>query len=278
MLALTLPSLGAACGGEPAADMRKKVRLEHGPRVAQIVVDDLQRHTEGLRLAAERIAPGFVKAEPDKQARQMRQVFKLIRSPKKGVPQLVISPMSFIAAVGLDGIVIARDVDPDPMRGMDLAKVFPVVKAALASGAEGYEIGQFESLEKGGKPSVTIVMATPARYEGKVVGALALGIPLWRLQQRISKQLQMEEAGAKQDVVIWAYLYRGAELFHHGTPRDLDTAVPSAALRAEGLRRSPGGFTGELNQFGYWYGYGVRPLRVLGDDLGAVIFRMEPSR
>ena len=50
------------------------------------------------------------------------------------------------------------------------------------------------------------------------------------------------------------------------------------AARKAGLRASPGGFTGELQQFGYWYGWGVRPLRVLGDDVGAVIFRMEPAR
>ena len=58
---------------------------------------------------------------------------------------------------------------------------------------------------------------------------------------------------------------------------DLDTVVPDAAARRAGLARSPGGFTGELAQFGFWYGYGVRPLRVLGDDVGVVIFRMEPS-
>ena len=32
---------------------------------------------------------------------------------------------------------------------------------------------------------------------------------------------------------------------------------------------------GEVAQYGYFYGYGVRPLRVLGPDIGVVIFRME---
>lgn len=264
-----------ACEGERAAPARSKIRLEHGPRVAQIVLDDLQRHGAGLREAAARLAPGFVKVQGAQQEQELRQAFKLIRAPKKGVRELVISPLSFIAAVGSDGVVIARDTDPDRMRGMRLAESFEVVGAAL-QGHEGYQIGQFESLEPGGSPSVTLVMAAPARYGGRVVGALVLGIPLWRWQQRLSKQLQSETVASESGTVIWVYLYRGSQLYSHGTPRDLDNAVPSAQVRVERLRTSPGGFTGELRQFGYWYGYGVRPLRVLGPDVGAVIFRMDP--
>lgn len=265
----------AACDGEHAAPARAKIRGSDGPRVAQIILDDLQRHREGLRHAAALIAAGFVKVAGEQQEQELRQVFKLMRSPKRGVPQLVISPLSFIAAVGPDGVVIARDSEPDAMKGMQLGEMLPVVKRALA-GDEGYQIGEFPSLEEGGTPSVTLVMAAPSRRGDRVVGALVLGIPLWRWQQRLSKQLQAEASGSKQGVVLWVYLYRGAELFHHGTPRDLDLLVPDAATRAAGLKASPGGFTGEVNQFGYWYGYGVRPLRVLGPDLGAVVFRMEP--
>jgi hypothetical protein len=272
-LALCLLS---ACNQPHAAAARKKIRLEHGPRVAQIVLEDLTRHTAGLRHAADRIAAGFVKVQGEQQEREVRLVLKLLRSPKKGVQELVISPLSFIAAVDKNGIVVARDSEPDHMKGMDLAKMFPSVKAALA-GQEGYEIGEFASLEPGGKPSVTILLAAPSHYGTEVVGALVLGIPLWRLQQRLSKQLQMEEAGKKQGVVIWVYLYRGDDLHSHGTPRDLDQIVPSATLRRQGLARSPGGFTGEVPQYGYWYGYGVRPIRVLGDGIGMVVFRMEPQ-
>ncbi len=274
--------LGAAmtlgCQGERASAARKKVRLEHIPRVAQITREDIQRHAEGLRRAADRIAAGFVKVSGEQQEREVRQVLKLLRSPKKGVRELVISPLSFIAAVGKDGVVIARDVEPDPMRGMNLGKQFPVVAKALA-GAEGMDMGEFASLNKGGKPSVTILMAAPAHYKGEVVGALVLGIPLWRLQQRLSKQLQMEEAGKskKQGTVIWTYIYRGDELHHHGTPRDLDQLVPDAKARRAGLARSPRGFTGEAQQYGYWYGYGVRPLPVLGEDAGVIVFRMDPQ-
>jgi hypothetical protein len=64
-------------------------------------------------------------------------------------------------------------------------------------------------------------------------------------------------------------------LYFHGTPPDLDKLVPDHAAREVGLRASPGGYTGALQQYAYWYAYGVRPLRVLGPDLGVVIFRMQ---
>ena len=264
-----------ACSTEGAPNARAHVRKEHGPRVQALVLDTLSRHAAGLAHGADRIAAGFVRVSGEQQENDMRQVLKLIRSPKKGISELVISPMSFLAVVDKDGKCIARDGDgdKDKMRGMDLAKQFPSVRAAL-EGKPGLEVGEFESTEKGGKPSVTIVMAAPAHYQGQVVGALVLGIPLWRLQQQLSKQLQMELAG-KDRVVIWVYVYRGQELHHHGTPPDLDKLVPDAKAREAGLAKSPGGFTAALQQYGFWYGYGVRPLRVLGPDVGVIIFRME---
>ncbi|HTU59502.1 MAG TPA: hypothetical protein VMF89_13725, partial [Polyangiales bacterium] len=181
--------LSVACGKDGAPNARAMIKNEHAPRVEKFVLDLMARHTAGLTHAADRIGAGFVKAEPAQLEQEMRQVLKLIRSPKRGVPELVISPMSFIAVVGKDGKAIARDIDPDKdkMKGMDLAKLFPVVADAL-KGKAGTSMGEFES-EDPEKPSVTIMMAAPAHYKGEVVGALVLGIPLWRLQQVITKQL-----------------------------------------------------------------------------------------
>lgn len=272
-LAVALSLVMCACGGSGAPKARAAIRNQHAPRVQQIVLDIMRRHDIGIRQAADRIAAGFVKVSGDKQEEDMRQVLKLVRSPKRGVPELVISPMSFIAVVGKDGKCIARDLEPDPMKGMDLAKQFPVVADAL-NGKTGTAIGEFMAEDK--TPSVTILMAAPAHYKGEVVGALVLGIPLWRLQQVLTKQMQMELAG-KKGIVFWVYVYRGAQLHMHGTPPDLDKLVPDAKTREAGLAKSPGGFTGEVQQYSYWYGYGVRPLRVLGPDIGAVLFMMEPD-
>jgi hypothetical protein len=53
--------------------------------------------------------------------------------------------------------------------------------------------------------------------------------------------------------------------------------VPDAKTRKAALAKSPKGFTGEVAQYGYWYGYGVRPLPQLGDDVGMIVFRMDPQ-
>jgi hypothetical protein len=272
---LSVLLLTAACAKDSAPNARKAIRTEQGPRVQAVVLDMLARHREGIDKAADRIAAGFVKVSGEQQETDMRQVLKLLRSPKHGVPELVISPMSFIAVVDKDGKCIARDADPDHMKGMDLGQQFPVVAAAL-KGEAGMSIGEFKSPDSK-DPSVTILMTAPAHYKGAVVGALVLGIPLWRLQQVLSKQLQMELA-SKDRVVFWVYVYRGAELHHHGTPPDLDKLVPDGAARSAGLAKSPGGYTGEVAQYGFWYGYGVRPLRVFGPDIGVVIFRMESDK
>jgi hypothetical protein len=263
--------LFSACGKSGAPGAREKILHEHAPRVEKFVLEVIERHSTGLNHAADRIAKGFVKADPAQQESEMRQVLKMIRSPKRGVPELVISPMSFIAVVGKDGKCIARDVEPDRMKGMDLAQMFPVVADAL-QGKTGTSMGEFKAEDD--TSSVTILMAAPAHYKGEVVGALVMGIPLWRLQQLLTKQLQME-LGGKASVVIWAYVYRGSELHHHGTPPDLDKLVPDESVRKAGYAKSPGGFTGEVQQYAYWYGYGVRPLRIFGPDIGVVLVRME---
>ena len=273
--AAVLLCVAAACTDDGGLLQQKKILEQHGPQVADIVVDDLVRHRRGLQRAADRISAGFVRAKPERIEHEMRVVMKLIRSPKKGVPELVISPMSFMAVVGVDGKVIARNAEPDKMKGMDLGTMFPQVAGALR-GTLTEGIGEFASLEEGGEPSITYVMAAPAHYKGKVVGALVIGIPLWRWSQRLSRQLQGEAAGGPA-TVLWVYVYKGDKLYHHGTPRDLDTMVPDAAARSAGLKRSPGGYTGRLQQFGHWYGYGVRPIRVLGEGIGVIIFRMDPG-
>lgn len=274
-LLLLLAHAAGACGKSGAPQARQAIRTQHSARVQAILLELVNRHERGLQQAADRVAAGFVKVSGEQQEREMRAVLKLVRNTKKGVPELVISPMSFLAVVGPDGLCIARDTEPDRMKGMDLGKQFPVVAEAL-QGKAGMAIGEFAATEPNSKPSVTILMAAPAHREGKVVGAMVLGIPLWRLQQVLSKQLQMELAG-KDRVVIWVYVYRGAELYMHGTPPDLDKLVPDAATRRAGLAKSPGGFTGEVAQYAFWYGYGVRPLRLLGPDIGVVIFQMEPD-
>ena len=261
--------------GEAGRIAQEHLVREHVPRMVAVIDEDMARHKKGLTYAADRVAAGFVKAAPERIEKEMRQVLKLIRSPKKGVSELVISPMSFMAAVDKEGVVIARDAEPDKMKGMNLAEMFPQVKQALA-GKLSWGIGQFENEVKGGDPSITMIMAAPAHYKDEVVGAIVLGIPMWRLAQRLSKQLQAESS--KKGIVLWVYIYRDGKLHHHGTPPDLDELVPDEKARKAGLAKSPKGYSGAVSQYGFEYGYAVQPVPLLGENAGIIVFRMDPNQ
>ena len=220
---------------------------------------------------------GFLVEDRERLAGEMRTVMRRLQNPPRPIQELMVTPISFLAAVDRDGIVIARDAEDDRMAGFDLADACPVVQRALA-GSAGYELSEIPSLVEGGPPSVTVVFAAPARHDGRVVGAMAAGLPLWRLSQQLTRQLQLVNAQQiARGELIWAMVLRGDERHHHvGFPPDLLELVPDAARRAEGLGRSPHGFTGEAQQYGRWYGYGVLPLPAVGDDITVILFRSDP--
>jgi hypothetical protein len=274
---------------------------QHVPRVREIIDEDIQRATTGIAAAADLTAPGFVANmdDPAQRERDLRWAIQhRIREPPRGIPELMISPMSFVAAVDVDGHVICRDIEPDPMRGLDVGALFPHVRRALTEGVASHELVVFqppgppttpegEAAEPPApadpdapdtgppQPSVTVVYVAPARVDGRIVGAIIGGTPLWSTARRITRQIQAEgetTAGA----IFWVYLFRGDDLYHRGTPSTLDQIVPTGDVRRAGFERSPGGFCGEQNQFGRWYCYGVIHLPQLGDDVGAVIYRSDP--
>jgi hypothetical protein len=270
---LLLGALGA-CGPSGAPHARQVIRETHAGEVKRMLVEDVQRHLRGVDAAAHRLVPGFAVEDPTKREAQLRTA--LLTKPPRGIPELVASARTFTAAVAPDGVVLATDAkdENDLMTGANLREPFTVLRDALA-GKTGYAIHQFPSIKKGVEGSISLLFAAPARKEENVVGAVLTGIPLWRLAQRLTRQIQLDHVSEK-GAILWVYLYRGDKLHHFGTPPDLDTVVPDAAARKAGLARSPGGFTGELLQFGRWYAYGVFPLKILGPDMGAIIFRSDP--
>jgi hypothetical protein len=177
--------------------------------------------------------------------------------------------MSFLAAVGLDGVVIARDRDPDRMKGQDFKSRFAPVAQALG-GTASTGLGEFYAEDPNAPSSWSILFAAPSLRDGKVVGAVLAGIPLSRLAQRLSRQFRVEqEAGAP----VWVYLYKGNRLFHWDTPPEVDLLVRDPAARAKGLAASPAGYVEKSRLQGELQVYGVFPLPLLGPDLGTIIFR-----
>jgi hypothetical protein len=122
---------------------------------------------------------------------------------------------------------------------------------------------------------VSLLFAAPSKRADAVVGGALTGMPLWRVAQRLTKQLQLDHASEK-GVILWVYLVRDGKMHHHGTPPDLDSAIPNVASQRAGLAESPGGYTGEFLQFGRWYAFAMVPLRRLGADTHALIVRSDP--
>jgi hypothetical protein len=267
----------AGCPDENAKHARKMIRQKHIPALKQVLREDVERHRKGIRTAAEQLADGFAVEDGKKREQQMRSALKKVQDPTSPasmrIEPLVISPMSFLAAIGSDGKVIARDAKPDRMKGKDYAKRFDVVRGAL-EGEGGYALGEFKADD--GSRDVSMLFAAPVRRDGKVEGAVLAGIPLWRMAQRLSKQLRHEHADKLgKGLVLWAYLYEGDDVFHHGTPPEVNEVVPDAAAREKGLKESPDGFTGKVRLHGRIYGYGVAPVELLGDEGGVIVFRAD---
>ncbi len=258
---------------EGAQHCQQEIIREHAPRVREIVREDIERGVRGVEQAATKLARGFVLEDHEQREREMRTALHLLRQPPRGVEELMISPISFLAAVDASGVVIARDAEPDPMAGFDASEAFEIVRRALESGESGYALVEFPNPLPDQPSSHTVLYVAPSRRDGRIVGAVLAGTPLWRTAQRVGRQLQAEHSDElREGAILWVYLYRGDELHHHGTPPDLGNVVPDDAARTAGLARSPGGFTGELAQFGRWYGYGVFPLPRIAPEVGAIVF------
>jgi hypothetical protein len=239
------------------------------PRVLALVEQDLAQHQTGVVKAAQKLAPGFALRDPAARESQVRSALRILQQPKKGIDEFVASPMSFLAAIGVDGLVIARDRDPDRMKGQDFKTRFDVVQEALG-GTAATGLGEFYAKDPNAPSSWSILFAAPSLRDDRVVGAVLAGIPLSRLAQRLSRQFRVEQ---KEGAPVWVYVYKGKRLFHWDTPPEVDVLVRDPVARAEGLAESPAGYTEKVRLQGELQVYGVFPLELLGPDVGMIIFR-----
>ena len=260
----------SACENSAAVERAtRQVREGDLPRIEELVEQDLAQHQAGVRKASAKLAPGFAVPDPATREKQVRAALRILQQPKKGIDEFVASPMSFLAAVGVDGLVIARDRETDRMKGQDFKTRFPVVRQALA-GTASTGLGEFYAKDPDAPSSWSILFAAPSLRDGKVVGAVLAGIPLSRLAQRLSRQFRVEQDGASR---VWVYLYKADRLFHWDTPPQVDALVQDSDARTQALAASPAGYTERARLQGELQVYGVFPLALLGPDVGTIIFR-----
>jgi len=162
----------AGCGPEGAPNAQRQLLRAHVPRLKEVIALDRSRHRAGVIEAAHRLRRGFLVEDHPTRERQMRQVMTQLQEPPRGVGAFIASPMSFLAAVDRDGIVIARDSEDDQMKGEDFKERFEVVAQALDAGTVGMGLGEFPALEEGEPSSYSILFVAPARHEGEIVGAV----------------------------------------------------------------------------------------------------------
>lgn len=265
-----------SCGKSGAANARRQIRETHLPEVVRILNEDIARHEVGLRKIAQRIVPGFAVEDPATRERQMRAALHHLHTPPRGVQEIMSSPLTFLAAVDPQGIVITRDAEPDRLKGMNFGQIFPVVANALRNSREGHAVGELPGIDQGTPGTKYWIFAAPSMRDGVVVGAIVVGIPLWRLEQRVSRQLKLDHV-SEQSLILWTYIYQGDELYYQQAAHpELDEIVPDARVRREGLQRSPGGFTTEGVLYGRTYAFGVVPMPILGENAGFVFVRSDP--
>ena len=239
------------------------------PRIQELVQKDLENHQAGVAKAAARLAPGFAVENPERRESEVRAALRILQQPKKGIDEFVASPMSFLAAVGADGVVVARDREPDRMAGQDFKTRFDVVRQALR-GTAATGLGEFYAEDPKAPSSWSILFAAPSTKDGKVVGAVLAGIPLSRLAQRLSRQFRVEQAAGDP---VWVYLYKANRLFHWDTPPEVDAMVRNPSARAERLAASPAGYAEKARLQGELQVYGVFPIELLAPDIGTIIVR-----
>ena len=270
---ILLLSLAVLCGCEDRAAVERSERqIREGdlPRIQELVEQDLAHHQAGVLKAAAKLAPGFAVVDPAIREKQVRSALRILQQPKKGIDEFVASPMSFLAAIGVDGLVIARDRETDRMKGQDFKARFEVVRQALG-GAAATGLGEFYAKDPEAPSSWSILFAAPSLRENRVVGAVLAGIPLSRLAQRLSRQFRVEQTAGSSPV--WVYLYKGERLFHWDTPPEVDALVRDPATRAKALAASRAGYVERARLQGELQVYGVFPLLLLGPDVGTIIFR-----
>jgi len=268
---LLLAVVGLSGCEDDAAVERTRIQLRDVdyPRVQVLIEQDIQNHQAGVMKAAAKLAPGFAVSDPSVREKQVRAALRILQQPKKGIDEFVASPMSFLAAVGVDGVVVARDREADRMKGQDFKTRFGVVRQAL-DGTAATGFGEFYAKDPDAPSSWSILFAAPSLRDGQVVGAILAGIPLSRLAQRLSRQFRVEqEAGA----LVWVYLYKGDRLFHWDTPPEVDVLVGDPTARKKALAVSPAGYTEKARLQGELQIYGVFPLGLLGADVGTIVFR-----
>ena len=239
----------AACSPEGAPAERRALHGEDVPAYLRMIGEDREKVFRGVQAAAQRVEPAY-RGDVDaaERARRLTDMLERVDAPRRGVAELVFSPVLYIGGTDQDGTLLAEVGVRDAAKvgvGSDY-RAFDVVTQALAGTPGHAVIDLADVVEDDPGPTDTWLFAAPIFGEdAEVMGALVAGVPLWREAQRLTAQMRLEQADAiVAGRVVWAYLARGGQAYASREPtasNDITDAVPDAATRAAGLARSAPG-------------------------------------
>jgi hypothetical protein len=265
--------LTVGCCGHGAPRARHQILAEDAPRAVAIIRDLATRHVAAMKRTAERLAIGFVRFDGAQRIGDMHHALHLLRSAR-GIPALADPSIAFIAAIDAEGHWMASDREPEPTVDTSMTTQWPAVTTALQGRDAVTGLAELPGPSVSTERSLHWIVAQPARYADKVVGAFILGVTGPELMRLVRSPIS-ESAATPASLV----LYRGDQLYNPEPSLTLDShIVHGAAQREAGLTRSPRGFIADVSDSNGSFAYGVRPVSWLGPDAGIVIVRNESAR
>ncbi|HEU4532550.1 MAG TPA: hypothetical protein VFS00_00485 [Polyangiaceae bacterium] len=273
--ALALAALAAGCGGK--AKVSEEKAGGHAARLAQVADEDVRQIRGGLPAGAKRLGEKlFAKREKAPEAAEIRPV---LRTTREAVPDLVVAKSTFFAVVDPSGLVVASDLERDPLAGKSLFAPFP----ELARAANGYvetlgEMPELRSVRTGDDGQW--LAATALAGEGGPRGFYVTGWSWRHFARHLEEQLKTElryEAGAKgaEPPLQYAFVVVGERAYGAATtPEVSKQAIEGLGLGAKLSAGAPP-WHGQIEITGRTYGVGAARAPTLCERCLVVALRSE---
>lgn len=275
LAAVAAAALALGCGGK--AKLSEEKAGGHASRLAQLADEDVRQVRGGLPAGAKRLGEKLY-ASRDK-APTVAEIRPALRTTREAVPDLLVAKSTFFAVVDPSGLVVASDLERDPLAGKSLFSPFP----ELARAANGYvetlgEMAELRSTRTGDDGQW--VAATALAGEGGPRGFYVTGWSWRHFARHLEEQLKTElryDAGAKgsEPPLLYALVVVGERAY--GAPTTPEVSKQAIEALGLGAKLSAGAppWHGQLDITGRTYGVGAARAPTLCERCLVVALRSE---
>ncbi|MBM4358728.1 MAG: hypothetical protein FJ096_11545 [Deltaproteobacteria bacterium] len=224
-----------------ACDNRAKVSAEKAPAALDFMFPLVERDTAQIRKGLPEGAKALGKLLDEDPGHDPEGLRRDLEKARAGVTDLAIAKSTFFVFVGLDGVVLRAEAEPDLAAGGSLVKEIPDAKRILEGQASTEVFGSMHGLrgvERGG--DLQWVVGHPVVTEkGKKVGAFVTGWSYRKYADFLEGALRrhlVDTAEDKKRAAPLAYvlLARGDKAYGGAVTPDVDAeAVGKLGLPAK---------------------------------------------